>query len=59
MAVSNSEQLPEDVQVRPKQAAADCDFNVILNWGQIVALKTQVNIQSDNAVKIHSGYTLT
>jgi hypothetical protein len=31
VAFSNSDQLPEDGQVRPKHAAADCDFNVILN----------------------------
>jgi hypothetical protein len=31
MAVSKSEQLPEDDQVVPKHVATDCDFNVILN----------------------------
>jgi hypothetical protein len=30
VAVSRSEQLPEDVQVRPKHVAVDCDFNVKL-----------------------------
>jgi hypothetical protein len=28
---SDSEQLPEDGQVRPKQVAINCDFNVIVN----------------------------
>jgi hypothetical protein len=31
VAVSESEQLPEDGKVRLKHAAIDCDFNVILN----------------------------
>jgi hypothetical protein len=31
VAVSKSEQLPEDGQVRPKYTAIYCDFNVILN----------------------------
>jgi hypothetical protein len=30
MAISKSEQLPEDGQVRLKHLAVDCDFNVIL-----------------------------
>jgi hypothetical protein len=29
--VLKNEYLPEDGQIRPKHAAADCDFNVILN----------------------------
>jgi hypothetical protein len=29
VAVSKSEQLPEDDQLRPKRVAVDCDFNVI------------------------------
>jgi hypothetical protein len=29
--VSESEQLPEDGHVGPKDVAIDCDFNVILN----------------------------
>jgi hypothetical protein len=31
VAVSESEQLPEDGEVMPKHVAVDCDFNVILN----------------------------
>jgi hypothetical protein len=31
VTISKSEELPEDSQVRPKQVAIDCDFNVILN----------------------------
>jgi hypothetical protein len=31
VAVSKSEQFPEDGQVRPKHAAVDYDLNVILN----------------------------
>jgi hypothetical protein len=31
VAILESEQLPEDDQVRLKHAAVDCDFNVILN----------------------------
>jgi hypothetical protein len=31
VAVSTSEQLLEDGQVRPKNIAVNCDFNVILN----------------------------
>jgi uncharacterized alkaline shock family protein YloU len=49
VAVSKSEQLPEDCQVRPKHAAVDCDFKVILNYGEIVnrdALKIKVNVYS-------------
>jgi hypothetical protein len=47
VAVSENEQLPEDGQVRPNHVAVDCDFNVILNYGEIVnrvALKTVVNM---------------
>jgi 3-phosphoglycerate kinase len=47
VAVSKSEQLPEDGQVRPKHVAVDCDCNVTLNEGEIVnrvALKTEVNV---------------
>jgi hypothetical protein len=43
VALSKSGQLPEDGQVRLKHVAVDCDFNVILNYGEIVnglALKT-------------------
>jgi hypothetical protein len=31
VAVSKTEQFPEDDQVRPKHVAVDCDFNIILN----------------------------
>jgi hypothetical protein len=31
VAVSESQQLPEGDQVRPKHVAVDCDFNAILN----------------------------
>lgn len=47
MALSESEQLHEDDQVRPKPVAGDCDFNVILNYGQTVnraVSKTEVNV---------------
>jgi hypothetical protein len=53
VAVSENEQLPEDGQVRPKHVADDCDFNVILNYEEIVnrvALKTVVNMYSDTAM---------
>jgi hypothetical protein len=30
-----SEQLPEDGQVGPKHVAVDCDFNVVINYGEI------------------------
>jgi 3-phosphoglycerate kinase len=36
VTVSESEQLPEDGQVRPKHVAIDCDFNVILDYGEIM-----------------------
>jgi hypothetical protein len=47
VVVSESEQLPEDGQVRPKHVAVDCNFNVILNKEEIVnrvALKTEMNV---------------
>jgi hypothetical protein len=31
MAVSKTERLPEDGQLRPKHVALVCDFDVILN----------------------------
>jgi uncharacterized alkaline shock family protein YloU len=43
-------QLPEDSQVRPKYVADDCDFNVILNYGNSInrdELKTEANVKSD------------
>jgi hypothetical protein len=33
--------------MRPKHVAVDCDFNIILNYGEIVnrvAFKTEVNV---------------
>jgi hypothetical protein len=47
--------LPEDGQVRPKYAAVDCDFNIILNEAQTVnrvALKTEVNISMQQDAEI-------
>jgi hypothetical protein len=44
VAVSKSEHLPEDGQVRLKHIAVDCDFKV--NYGEILktaALKMEVN----------------
>lgn len=49
MPVLKSEQLHEDGQVRLKHVAIDCEFDVILNWGEIVnifyvALKMEMNV---------------
>lgn len=47
MAVLKSGRLPEDGQVGLRQVAADCDFNVILNWEEIVnrvALGREMNV---------------
>jgi hypothetical protein len=49
VSVSKSEQVPEDGQVRPKYVAVDSDFNVVLNWEEIVnrgALTTAVRVWS-------------
>jgi 3-phosphoglycerate kinase len=50
VAVSKSEPLPKDGQVRQKSVAVDCDFNVILNERQIVnrvELKMKLNVLSN------------
>jgi hypothetical protein len=36
VAVSKSEQVPEDAQLRMKHVAVDRNFNVILNYREIV-----------------------
>jgi hypothetical protein len=60
VAVSKSEPLPEDGQVRLKHVAMDRDYNVLLNEGGMVkrvVLKPELSVSSATVRGLHGDCT--